>query len=339
MIEEIKLKYDDMDNMEETRKTPSIPVFEFHSTEKPKFTIAIPTYKRADLLRFAIDSCLHQKDFTDYEILVVDNNPERNDETEKLMKDCYQKSNIAYYKNAENIGMTGNWNKLYLLARTEWVVMLHDDDMLYPDFMKIMSKIVEGDKKAVCFYNCYNYVKSMDNLQPHREKHNIKVMTLKEKDYLTGCHLHAPCGMTLRRDVVFKIGGFNPNYYPSLDYHFHVKLSHYYTVRWLRGYPLATYRWMVNASGKVETLYGWIEQDNRIKRLIRRNNFIFCGFLQEIYLRKANFLFIVNWNDEGKYNIKLPKILLVDNIVYILVKFLWGYKKKVRKYYTFKLLL
>lgn len=333
MIEEIKLKYDDMDNMEETKKTPSIPIFEFASKEKPKFTIAIPTYKRTDLLKFAIDSCLYQTDFNDYEILVVDNNPERHDETEKLMKNSYQKSNIAYYKNVNNIGMTGNWNKLYLLARTEWVVMLHDDDMLYPDFMKIMSKIVEGDKEAVCIYNCYNTVRSMDNIQPHREKQDIKVMTLKEKDYLTGCHLHAPCGMTLRRDVVFKVGGFNPNYYPSLDYHFHVKLSHYYTVRWLRGYPLATYRWMVNAGGKPETVPGWVEKDSQIKRLISKNNKIIGSCLQDSYLRHFNKLYVRNWNKDRDIKVEEPKDYIFDIISYKILKLIWGIPKKIRKNY------
>lgn len=338
MIEEIKRKYDDKDNMKETERIPSIPIFEFASKNRPQYTIAIPTYKRTDLLKFAIDSCLNQMDFDDYEILVVDNNPERHDETEMLMLNNYHLPNIAYYKNVENIGMTGNWNKLYLLARTEWVVMLHDDDMLYPDFMKIMSQIIANDKNAVCIYNCYNSIRSMDNIQPKRNKQNIKVMTLKEKDYLTGCHLHAPCGMTIRRDVVFNIGGFNPNFYPSLDYHFHVKLAHYYTVRWLRGYPLATYRWMVNTGGKLETLYGWIKQDNKIKRLIKENNFVIGGIFQEIYLKKFNYMFIKHWNSNNMYNIELPKISIIDNVVYYLLKFIWGYKKKIRKYYIVHIL-
>lgn len=334
MIEEIKRKYDDKDNIKETQKTPSIPIFEFASRNKPQYTIAIPTYKRTDLLKFAIDSCLNQIDFDDYEILVVDNNPERHDETELLMLNNYHLPNIAYYKNVENIGMTGNWNKLYLLARTEWVVMLHDDDMLYPDFMKIMSQIIANDKDAVCIYNCYNSIKSMDNIQPKRDKQNIKVMTLKEKDYLTGCHLHAPCGMTIRRDIVFNVGGFNPDFYPSLDYHFHVKLAHYYTVRWLRGYPLATYRWMVNAGGRPETVPMWVAKDSQIKRLISKNNRVIGHFMQESYLRHFNKLYVRNWNKGRNIKIEEPQDSLYDIISYYILKFIWGLPKKLRKSYT-----
>ncbi len=336
MIEEIKCRYDDRDNMAEIEKVASIPVFTWEKDEAPLYTIAIPTYNRTDLLQFAIDSCINQEGFTDYEILVVDNNPARDDETERLMKEKYRLPQIAYYKNTENTGMTGNWNKLYQLARTKWVVMLHDDDMLYPDFMRNMANIVAADNEAVCFYNCYNSMRNMGNVHPERKTCDIKVMTLKEKDYLTGCHLHAPCGMTLRRDVVYEIGGFNPDFYPSLDFHFHVKLAHYHSVRWLRGYPLATYRWMVNAGGKPETVPGWVEKDNAIKRLIVRNNFVIGSWFQEAYLRYFDKLFVRNWNIGQKVKVNEPHCMPFDKMFYLIMKFIRGLPKKLRHTYTYK---
>ena len=49
-------------------------------------TIAIPTYKRNGNLKEAVESSLNQMGFDEtYQVLVVDNNPERNDETEKLI--------------------------------------------------------------------------------------------------------------------------------------------------------------------------------------------------------------------------------------------------------------
>ena len=331
MIEEIKQKYDDRDNMAEIEKVASVPIFVWDSAKIPTYTIAIPTYNRTDLLQFAIDSCINQEGFTDYEILVVDNNPVRNDETERMMQEKYHLPNIAYYKNSENTGMTGNWNKLYQLSRTEWVVMLHDDDMLYPDFMRNMANVIANDKDAVCIYNCYNSMRNMTNVHPERKPCNIKVMTLKEKDYLTGCHLHAPCGMTIRRDVVYQVGGFNPDFYPSLDFHFHVKLAHYFTVRWLRDYPLATYRWMVNAGGKPETVPGWIEKDNAIKRLIVRNNFVLGSWFQESYLRYFDMLFVCNWNKGREDKVQEPTPKCYDKIPYLLMKLIWGLPKKMRK--------
>ena len=179
-------------------------------------------------------------------------------------------------------------------------------------------------------------MRNMVNVHPERKTCDIKVKTLKEKDYLTGCHLHAPCGMTLRRDVVYEIGGFNPDFYPSLDFHFHVKLAHYHSVRWLRGYPLATYRWMVNAGGKPETVPGWVEKDNAIKRLIVRNNFVIGSWFQEAYLRYFDKLFVRNWNIGQKVKVNEPHCMPFDKMFYLIMKFIWGLPKKLRHTYTYK---
>ena len=87
MIEDIKKLYCDNDNMQETAQTPSFCIKSFGDYNIPQYTIAIPTFNRVDLLKLAIDSAVNQDDFSDYEILVVDNNPERDDATELLMRE------------------------------------------------------------------------------------------------------------------------------------------------------------------------------------------------------------------------------------------------------------
>ena len=338
MIEDIKKLYCDNDNMQETAQTPSFCIKSFGDYNIPQYTIAIPTFNRVDLLKLAIDSAVNQDDFSDYEILVVDNNPERDDATELLMREYKSNDRIAYYKNSKNLGMTGNWNKLYLLARTEWVVMLHDDDMLYPDFMKRMNKVVENDKEAACIFSCYNSIDDETGLQPERQKCPTKIMTLKEADYLTGCHLHAPLGMTCKRDIVIELGGFNPDYYPSLDFHFHVKMAHFHTVRWLRGYPIATYRWLVNASQKEETLWGWLDKDSKIKRLILKNNKgLVSSRLFEMYLKYFNYIYECGWKRHCGKNLPMPKKPdIIYHVIYLVLKLRLGLPKKLRKVSSIK---
>lgn len=338
MIEEIKQLYNDRDNMEETTKTPSVCIFSWDEKRSiPKYTIAIPTYNRTDLLKYALESSIHQEGFDDYEILVVDNNPERDDATERFMMQYKDHPKVAYYKNTVNLGMTGNWNKLYLLARTEWVTMLHDDDMLYPDFYRNMANVVEHTPEAVCFYSCYNGIKDNTDHQPERTKQPIKVMTLKETDFLTGCHVHTCLGMTAKKEVIHQVGGFNPDFYPSLDYHFHVKLSHYFPIRWLRGYPIATYRWFVNAGGKEETLPGWVEKDSRIKHLVLQNNRTWVPrWMFNQYLRWFNYLYMQNWYNTFHPGNTATKPSLWSKVMYGVVKFRLGLPKKLRKNQVFE---
>lgn len=75
----------------------------------------IPTYKRMSLLDKAIHSVTNQMTNYNYEIVVVDNNPDTPIcEIEMLLRKY--SNNLSYYKNEENIGMFGNWNRCVLLA-------------------------------------------------------------------------------------------------------------------------------------------------------------------------------------------------------------------------------
>ena len=96
----------------------------------PLVSIVIPTYKRVSTLRETLDSAIRQTGNHNYEILVVDNNPERGDETELLMAEYVSVKNLLYFKNTANIGMAGNWSRCSELAHGEWVVLIHDDDLL-----------------------------------------------------------------------------------------------------------------------------------------------------------------------------------------------------------------
>ena len=81
-------------------------------------TIAIPTFKRPDLLKIALDSALNQINFDDYCVIVVDNNPIRNCETEKLIE-SYENHNFIYVKNKINIGMCNNWNRCIEISNSK----------------------------------------------------------------------------------------------------------------------------------------------------------------------------------------------------------------------------
>jgi len=130
----------------EVTKIPSIAIKQGSVTKGVCITIAIPTYKRSHLLKETLESCLAQKTTTPFAIMVVDNNPERDCKTEQLIKN-YTAPNLSYYKNTQNIGIVGNWNKLFELAQTDFVVMLHDDDKLNEDYTKKLDKVLNHNKK------------------------------------------------------------------------------------------------------------------------------------------------------------------------------------------------
>jgi glycosyltransferase involved in cell wall biosynthesis len=98
-------------------------------------TVGIPTYNRSRWLGEAIESVLGQshKDFT----LIVSDNAST-DDTGRVVAN-FDDPRIEYERAERNIGMTGNFNRLLQLARTDFVMLLCDDDTLHPDHLSMTT--------------------------------------------------------------------------------------------------------------------------------------------------------------------------------------------------------
>lgn len=250
-----------IDNFEKIRNIPSIKIIESKLDFIPKVTIAIPTYKRFDLLKEAIDSAINQRNYIDYDIIVVDNDSTRGCETEKLLR-SYNNNRITYYKNSENIGMAGNWNRLFELAVGGYVVMLHDDDILLPDFlvegMEILNKDIDIDILKPQFYQFMSQSKDINYSEI--PKLDSKLYKIDLIAFYQGCLIGAPTGIFFKKNSVLKVGGFNPDYFPSLDYCFYILFSNKFNIFYLNKI-LSLYRIGANESLNIKTLNGFVVSD------------------------------------------------------------------------------
>lgn len=99
---------------------------------RPAVTIAIPTYQRADgHLRHAIACALGQS-FTDIEVVVSDNASP--DHTAQVVGE-FRDQRLRYFRQARNIGAHHNFNFCLSQARGRHFLLLHDDDLIDPDFV------------------------------------------------------------------------------------------------------------------------------------------------------------------------------------------------------------
>ncbi|WP_138429435.1 glycosyltransferase family 2 protein [Fodinibius saliphilus] len=113
--------------------------------QKPLVTIGIPTYNRADgYLKNALESALQQT-YPNIEIIVSDNcSP---DNTEKLIN-SYKDERIKYFKHKKNIGANNNFNFCVEKANGMYFHMLHDDDLIDPDFIETCIGKVDSKPDA-----------------------------------------------------------------------------------------------------------------------------------------------------------------------------------------------
>jgi cellulose synthase/poly-beta-1,6-N-acetylglucosamine synthase-like glycosyltransferase len=104
-----------------------------------KVTVGIPTYKRSRLLAQAIESVLAQT-HQDFRIVVSDNASE--DDTASVIA-SFDDPRIEYLCHPENVGALLNINGLIDRADTEALVLLLDDDLLYPEHLAATVAVLE----------------------------------------------------------------------------------------------------------------------------------------------------------------------------------------------------
>lgn len=98
-----------------------------------RLTIAIPYYSRPEFLLQAIESVFAQTN-PNWCLVVFDDNPSTPlDKT--LIKPYLNDPRFTYSLNSENLGIGGNWNQCVNKCNTEFLTILHSDDMLSGDYV------------------------------------------------------------------------------------------------------------------------------------------------------------------------------------------------------------
>jgi glycosyltransferase involved in cell wall biosynthesis len=107
----------------------------------PRMSIGLPVYNGEKYLRLALDSIL-QQDYTDFELIISDNASQ--DATEKICREYSAKDpRIRYYRNEKNIGASGNFNRVFELARGELFKWAAHDDVHLPGFFSRCIEVID----------------------------------------------------------------------------------------------------------------------------------------------------------------------------------------------------
>ena len=127
-------------------------------------TVGIPTHNRSRWLREAIESVLTQS-YDDFALIVSDN--ASSDDTSAVVA-SFSDPRVEYSRLEHNIGMIGNMNRLIQLARTEFLVLLCDDDALHPDHLSMTIEALRRWPTAGAAHTGCRIVDSSGNtVDPH----------------------------------------------------------------------------------------------------------------------------------------------------------------------------
>jgi glycosyltransferase involved in cell wall biosynthesis len=116
----------------------------------PKISLGMPVYNGAKYLASTLDSLLAQT-FEDFELIISDN--ASTDETAAICAAyAARDSRIQFYRNAQNMGASWNFNRVYSLARAPYFKQAAHDDLCEPAFLERCYEVLESDPTVVMAY-------------------------------------------------------------------------------------------------------------------------------------------------------------------------------------------
>jgi glycosyltransferase involved in cell wall biosynthesis len=262
---------------------PSDLVFEGSDKSNPHVTIAIPTFRRPRLLIESVTSAISQNFDRPVEVIVVDNDPVSSD-CEMLLAaiPALRGHNFRYYRNSENIGMFGNWNRCIELGRGMWHTLLNDDDLLDLDFCNHMFAAFA---KEPLFDALICRKRTLDQRlgeQASSQEHGPGRHTGLKRAYLEGRFrgraarplpvskfffgslVGNTVGMVARKDQLLAIGGYYPEDYPSADHYFMARFAMRYRFGEAR-HMLASIRIAENESARPEVIRGFLLRNQQLR--------------------------------------------------------------------------
>ncbi len=251
---------------------------------KPDFSIFIPTFNRPYLLKEALESALNQNYNGNYEIVIIDNCSD--EENFEIVKDYIFGLNLKKNKSISLyrcLTHSNSWNMGMLKSISDWVVMLHDDDLLVDKHLYEVHKCISLNReiKLLCS-DSYNLIQTtqlsvlnklfMFFKEFIKKFKNNRIIKLNVFDF----YFHNPAsntGVVINRKIALEQGGFN--FFkdsPIPDYAFFYRLTRDFNSTYYLNTKLSKIRFAVNDGLRKEVIQNVRVKSDRIRQDILFNN-------------------------------------------------------------------
>jgi hypothetical protein len=210
----------------------------------PVLSVCIPTFNGAAYLAEAMKSVLDQT-FSDFELIVVDD--ASTDATVEIAR-SFDDRRISHYGNRVNRGLVGNWNRCLELARSRYVCIFHQDDVMMPDNLAAKVRLLEGSPRAGFVHSDVLQIGPQGELlsegwwpRPAPEDAGVQEgAAVLDRLLRSGNAVCAP-SVVLRRDCLAALGPFDGRLPYTADWEMWMRVAAFFDVGYLIE-PLVKYR-------------------------------------------------------------------------------------------------
>ncbi|MDO5136333.1 MAG: glycosyltransferase family 2 protein [Eubacteriales bacterium] len=180
----------------------------------PLISVAVPAYRTPEpFLRQLLD-CLLAQTYQNWELCIANGSPQ--DQAMGRVLEEYEKRDprIRCQALKENLGIAGNTNAAFQMAKGEFLGLLDHDDLLAPNALYEIVAALNREPEADGVYTDEDKVTTSldEHFQPHL-KPDFNLDLLRSNNYI--CHF-----FVVRRSIVEEVGGFRREFEGAQDYDF-----------------------------------------------------------------------------------------------------------------------
>jgi glycosyltransferase involved in cell wall biosynthesis len=205
-----------------------------------KVSICIPTYNSATFLAATLASALRQQ-FDDYEVVVCDN--ASTDGTPDLVAGL-DDPRLQYRRFETLVGQAANWNRCLDLARGEYVLLLHADDLLADTYLAAAVPILDREPSVGLVHCAVQHIDAegapLQVQQLFADDRICSSDDLVRRLLVDGCVVN-PAGVLVRRSVYGAVGRFTEEIVWGVDWHMWLRVALHGPTAYIAA-PLASYR-------------------------------------------------------------------------------------------------
>jgi glycosyltransferase involved in cell wall biosynthesis len=245
-----------------------------NSAANPLVSLAVPIYKPSEAhLRELVES-VRRQDYRPLELVICDDASG----TDLDWLDQFEEAGIALRRmvNKRRAGMVGNWNAAVAHSSGELVIVLHQDDLLAPISVRLLSEALRSDNSLVAAGSAPVFIDDDGNVLERklRVNHRSKIFLDEgsyriDRDRLTylslrnGQALGEPSAVMFRKSAFLQIEGYDAAYEHAADVDFALRLSSIGDVAYVNK-PLLLRRWHDSNLTHHNRASGMVARDRRI---------------------------------------------------------------------------
>lgn len=184
--------------------------------KKTKVGVVIPTYNRAEYVKEAIHSVIHQT-FKNWKLIVVDD--ASTDNTRNVIKEI-DDSRVHYIRNEKNKGAQKARNRGVLSSKTKYIAFLDSDDIWHKE--KLKKQVNKAEKECLNLVSCSELIlgeKKTLRESYNGNRNNISKEIMK-RDIIGSCSK-----VLVKRSTIIEAGMFDTRLKYHQDWDMWIRIS------------------------------------------------------------------------------------------------------------------